>query len=399
MSSTLLRSRQKRQVGVHMFFAMCIYSPHYCCSVVSRDDRRASTPAMPAPHEVIEILDSDEELPSPAPPQLEIKPEPKSGKELPRRKIRPGLSKPGPAKPSFRVDADGALVLDSSDDDDPPARTSTAKENPISVQEKEPSPERRQEPSAAPTSPLLECKPSPPTSPVLWSRAHPPDHRMLSGSPSSLERHAPPVATPPPLEDVDMSEDAAVAFDAGEILAPADFEMEEGESELTSAEVLRSSPKAMQEPVPRILPTVDSPDNVSASVEENLPGGRNIEIEDGGHTLVFKPSEHLAGAEAPLRDVSSIPSSASAHEVGMDSISEMRRPPEAAQPSPALSTASSSTAVASLRAETASPVSGVLDPGLQGLVITEGSNESPELARSVSGTSSPSSTAVSTPGR
>ncbi|KAM5531649.1 hypothetical protein V8D89_014701 [Ganoderma adspersum] len=132
--------------------------------VTSRGNRRASTPAIPPPHEVIEILDSDEELPPP-PPQLEIKPEPKSGKELPRRKFKPGLSKPGPAKPGYREDPDGAIVLDSSDDDDPPARTSTAKENSTSVQEKELSPEQRQVPSAAPSSPLLECKPSPPTSP------------------------------------------------------------------------------------------------------------------------------------------------------------------------------------------------------------------------------------------
>lgn len=374
----------------------CSYSRCACTRLISpisassRADRKASVSATSPSREVIEILDSDEEPPPPPPPVSETankasKPEPKrnSGKAVIPRRNKEHL-KTEPPKPVSHPSE--IIVLDSSDDDEPPPGISVPQGNEASARRKGPFPEQRKAPLPVPSSPFMECKPSPPASPPLWSQAQPLDDRMPLSPPLPPKHPVSPVANPPPLEDVEMVQEPLVAIDAREASALVDFEM--GVEEMA----LRSSPGAMPEPELTIAPVMESPVDVPDSLDKER---------DSEHASTSQPEAgHLAGtslsAETVLRDGSSTHGNASPHQVKMDSLSQSSQLADSAQPPPTLFTASSSTVVASLRAETASPVTRVLDPELQGLAITESIPESPDPTKVVSGFSSPSNTIVST---
>ena len=356
--------------------------------------RRASAPAVP-PTEVIELSDSDEEEAQQPPPSLSgntpkvEQPEPIHQRTLPRRKGAPPVAPqtdppaasraapPASAPTQTYKEVNNYIVIDSSDEDEPPRTGQLSPKKPPSTQRQHSSAQRNvPDPSSSSINPIQEQLPN---TQVQLHSAPPPEERGSS------------TAAPPPLDDVDMIDSPLVMTEEIEPPGTADFEMVDAESE------------AMQEPGPE---RGTKPQFPLSSESITLAGSQSISHEGQSQENPTTSNQPTGTSKAPqpleLRmeecttpDSSSTPSSTPL--LG----SSMRSPPEPSGPSckghPRAPTSPVQTPplahMASLRAETASPVSAVLDPGLQSLVI---SGSSPETSGPLENARSPSNGSTAT---
>ena len=376
----------------------------------SAGKRRASAPGAPQPHEVIEILDSDDEdVPSPAQPQSE-RTAPRSRTQATKAQKRPTVT--------FK-EVDGVIVLDDSDDPDDPSNHIVQQPPPAataSTSSRQSPPHGSLEPSApspVAQAPLSQHRDPSPTHPSPSSAAsiqspiqspspvRPPSPARPTTtqvSPLLSPQQVPPSPIAIEQEDVPMLDDEVVLQLQDDPLAGPEMSADGQEDAASLVQEVQQTRSVVDEtvaqtdePIEAVLPAAKRPPPLttidSPSPEEGPPSREDT---------------------AALETTSSTLCTASPQEVEP----ERATPPHVAAPQPqspagatmALISRLSSVVLDSVDADDvregmASPVSSVLDPRLQGLAITgtpvEGS-ASPEQSSSSTNMTKPPSTCQTT---
>ncbi|TBU47307.1 hypothetical protein BD309DRAFT_511651 [Dichomitus squalens] len=327
--------------------------------------RRASAPAAP-PDEIIEILDSDEEAQMLSSrsrnTSRDEKPESSQQSTLPRRRA------PAPAR---YKEVDGCIILESSDDDEPPTSSQVPLKKPSST--------------ARRTSPVQRNASEPSSRPMAHTQEQPSDVQIPVPPP---EQRPSLVATPPPLDDMEMVDSPPAMFEVPEPSAAVDFEMADGASQAAGSEV---RPERGSESQVALAPEDITPATPSSPSHEEQPEAEDL-VES--NQPLTEPSEapismELVTEEGTTPDGTPTLCSTSPSEAGMQPVPELSDPSgsDLAQDPNSLASTPPLPHIAGLRADTASPVSTVLDPGLQNLVISgtpPGSSGSAENVQSPS---------------
>ncbi|RDX54983.1 hypothetical protein OH76DRAFT_854994 [Lentinus brumalis] len=360
-------------------------------SAKSTGNRRHSAPVAPSQHEVIEILDSDDEYvpPPKAPPPPPKQPSPKSTSDLPlprRRTIQPNKVPTVAYK-----EENGIIILDDSDDDEvavpppPAAQASTSQRKDSFIP-----------PTAAPAAPTI-ASPRKDASPVRRSPSIVPLVRSPSPGQSTSIRASPASSAHSPKQ----ASSPLVAVEQADVFMLDDDPVREPPED-TMADV------QMDDDVPEdVLPLEGSQ---QGSDEEQTPPADEIVAQTNIPIPVASTTERDSsshpGEEPPTREGTSAPEMASSTirtvsppEPGIEVESDVA--PVVASPQPsslagatkALITRLSSVVLSaepdSVREGTASPVSSILDPRLQDLAISGTSTESSASPAQASSTDPP----------
>ncbi len=361
-------------------------------SAKSTGNRRHSAPVAPSQHEVIEILDSDDEYvpPPKASPPPPKQPSPKSTSDLPlprRRTIQP-------KNPTVAYkEENGIIILDDSDDDEdvvppPPAAqiSSSQRKDPFTP----PTPAPAAQTSASPRKDASTVRRSPSIVPLVRSPS-PGQATSIRASPTSIGPSPvssvhPPRQASSPLVAVEQAD--VFMLDDGPVGEPPEDTMDDDVSEdvLPLEESQQGSDKEQTPPADELVAQIDIPIPVSSTTERD--------------------SSSPSGEEPPTREGTSAPEMASSTirtvsppEPGIEVESDVA--PVVASPQPsslagatkALITRLSSVVLSAepdrVREGTASPVSSILDPRLQDLAISGTSTESSASPAQASSTDPP----------
>ncbi len=351
----------------------------------STGNRRHSAPVAPSQHEVIEILDSDDEYvpPPKASPPPPKQPSPKSTSDLPlprRRTIQPKKVPTVAYK-----EENGIIILDDSDDDEvvvppPPAtQASTSQRKNIPTP---PTAASAAETSASPRKDASPVRRSP--SVVAFVRSPSPSQpTSIRASPTSIRAsptssvHSPEQASSPPVAveqaDVFMLDDDPAREPPEDTMADVEMHDDVPEDVLPLEESQQGTDEEQTPPADEPVAQTDIPIPVASTTELD--------------------SSSPPGEEPPTREGTAAPETASSTlrtvstpELGIETESSVA--PVVASPQPsslagvtkALITRLSSVVLSAepdpVREGTASPVSSMLDPRLQDLAIS-GSSASP----------------------